>query len=201
LQATFTSLVMDIINAPRQAKQALTQNLASLDPKDLSTFPNSPQPNPKNPWTPLRAAMFESIRLSGPITGPARICQENVILPSSTSSKPQTLPKSQVATLSAYHTHRSPSVYGDDAATWVPTRFLRSDPEIGSPKFVTWGLTGPHTCPGRWFAQECLLVMTKCLLGKYDIVPDEILRDDEKYTYSAGSVTRKDVGVTIRVKG
>jgi hypothetical protein len=41
-------------------------------------------------------------------------------------------------------------------------------------------------------------VMTKCLLGKYDIVPYEILRDDEKYIYSAGSVTRKDVGVAIR---
>jgi peroxidase len=198
LQATFTSLIMDIINAPAETRIALTKDLTLLDPASLSTFPKSPQPDPKNTWTPLRAAMFESIRLSGPITGPARICLEDVILPSSSPSDRQMLPKSQVATLSAYHTNRSPSVYGDDAAKWDPTRFLKSDPEIGSVKFITWGLKGPHMCPGRWFAQECLLVMTRCLLGKYDIVPDSVMSDDEKYTYSAGSVTRKDVGVTVR---
>jgi peroxidase len=198
LQATFTSLVMDIINAPAATRTALTKDLASLDPASLSTFVKSAQPDPKNPWTPLRAAMFESIRLCGPITGPARICLEDVTLPSSSPSDRQTLPKAQVATLSAYYTHRSPSVYGDDAAKWDPARFLESDPEIGSVKFITWGLKGPHTCPGRWFAQECLLVMTRCLLGKYEIVPDLVMSDDEKYIYSAGSVTRKDVGVTVR---
>lgn len=40
--------------------------------------------------------------------------------------------------------------------------------------------------------------MTRCLLGKYDIVPDSVMSDDEKYTYSAGSVMRKDVSVTVR---
>lgn len=53
-------------------------------------------------------------------------------------------------------------------------------------------------CPGRWFAQEALLVMTKVLLGRYEIVPDRVLSDDEKYVYSGGNVTRTDVGVTAR---
>ena len=52
-------------------------------------------------------------------------------------------------------------------------------------------------CPGRWFAQQCLLVMTKALLGDHDIVPDLVLTDDEKYIYSAGRVMRSDVGVVI----
>ena len=197
-----TSLVMDIISAPSETRNMLVKDIASLDTASLSTFPGSSHPDPTNPWTALRAAMFESIRLSGPITGPARICLEDLPLPSSSSSLTdrQILPKSQVATLSSYYIHRSPSVYGADAAKWDPVRFLNSDPEIGSVKFVTWGLKGPHMCPGRWFAQECLLVMTKCLLGKYEIVPDRVMGDEEKYVYSAGSVTRKDVGVTIRAR-
>lgn len=195
---------MDIINDP-EARKSLTDGLASLDLCDLSVFKEG-HTDPTNPWTPLRAAMFESIRLSGPITGPARLILQDAMLPSSTpaaagnkaasSSKPQKLPAKQVATLSAYYTHRDPDAY-DKADKWVPGRFQKSNPDIGSPSYISWGLKGPHMCPGRWFAQECILVMTKALLGRYDIVPDKQLNDDEKYVYSAGSVARRDVGVSL----
>lgn len=191
---------MDIVNAPADIRSSLTKSLPSLDVATLNTFTQLPVPDPKDPWTTLRAVMFESIRLSGPITGPARICLENVNLPSSTSTsaqEPQSIPKGQVVTLSAYWTHRSTDIYGDQAKNWLPSRFLHENPKIGSPSYVTWGLEGPHMCPGRWFAQECLLVMTKVLLGGYGIVPDRVMTDDEKYIYSACSVARRDVGVTI----
>lgn len=207
LQATFTSLVMDIINDP-EARQSLTAGLASIDPNDLSVFDEGSATNPTNPWTPLRAAMFESIRLSGPIVGPARLVLKDAVLPSSTvagngaassNAKPQKLPAKQVATLSAYYTHRDPAAY-PEADKWVPSRFQNSNPDIGSPTYISWGLKGPHMCPGRWFAQECILIMTKCLLGRYDIVPDRQLGDDEKYVYSGGSVARQDIGVTVTLK-
>ncbi|EEH35462.2 hypothetical protein PAAG_06509 [Paracoccidioides lutzii Pb01] len=221
LQATFPSLIMDIINDPN-ATRALADTCSLLDPARLSVFDELPRPDPTNPWTPLRAAMFESIRLSGPVTGPARFILKDAQLPSSMpyktspqetepepepepepapTAKPQKLPQGQVATLSAYYTHRSPAVYGPDAAKWVPNRFLRSNPDIGSPRFISWGLKGPHTCPGRWFAQECILVMTMCLLGRYDIVPDEYLIDEEKYIYWSSNVERRNVRVTITPRG
>ena len=206
MQTNFTSLVMDIINAPKPEKDDLTSNLDSLTLESLDILPKTSKPDPHNPWTPLRAAMFESIRLCGTITGPARLLEEDVVLPSSIGnpahgrSRPQTLPKSQVATLSAYYTHRSPAAYGEDAEQWNPKRFSTEDPDIGGPKFVSWGLKGPHQCPGRWFGMECILIMTATLLGRYDIVPDRRMETEEKYIYSAADVKRRDVGVTLGLK-
>jgi len=72
---------------------------------------------------------------------------------------------------------------------------VKQDPDIGSTKWITWGLKGPHTCPGRWFAQEAICVLVKALLEEYEFVQDGTVETDgEKYVYHAGVVTRKEVG-------
>ena len=209
LQATLTSLVMDIVNMPMASTERakLFSVSTELSSPDLisATFPVSSRPDPRNPWTYLRSAMFESIRLCGQIMGPSRKCEEDIILPSSlpadgsSKSFPQTIPKDAAATLSAYYINRSEAFYGPSASTWDPARFQESDPAIGTHKYVSWGLeNGPHHCPGRWFAQACILVMTAALFNRWDIEPDQRLSDGEKYLYGAAGTKRRDVGVTFK---
>ena len=141
--------------------------------------------------------MFESIRLSGPVTGPARMVVDTVSIPSQPSFK---LPKGSAATLSAYSTHRDETVWGAKAAVYQPERFLTNTPPIGEPEFITWGLAGPHMCPGRWFGQATILLMTKTALEAYKFEPAKRLSDDEKYTYSSGNVLRVPVEMTVTLR-
>lgn len=192
LQSTFSSTLLDIINDPT-GQSSVVPTLTSATPSNLDTF----SPGSASPWSTLRSAMFESIRLSGPITGPARIILEDMHLPSQPSLR---IPKGKVATLSAYTIHRDPEVWGSDAAAYRPTRFMTKAPPIGEPEFVTWGLEGPHTCPGRWFAQATIQIMTKTVLERYVFKPERRLADSQKYVYTAGNVGRVPVGMTVTVK-
>jgi peroxidase len=188
LQANFTSTLLDILNEPGLQNTILT-SLKSASSSNLNTFSSS---NPQ--WKVLRSAMFESIRLSGPITGPARILLSSVPLASDPSL---TLPKGKVATLSAYYTHRQASNWGATAASYDSSRFIQQDPPIGEPSFVTWGLKGPHSCPGRWFAQEAICLMVKSVLEGYEFRMERVVKEEEKYVYTAGNVGRTAVGGTV----
>ena len=76
--------------------------------------------------------------------------------------------------------------------------FLEQDPDIGSPAWITWGLKGPHLCPGRWFTQEAICILVKALLERYTFEQETVvIGDDEKYIYHAGVVTRKEVAVKV----
>ncbi|KAF5497051.1 Peroxidase [Colletotrichum siamense] len=198
LQITLLSTLLDMIDVPGLADQI---NLSLSRPTrgvraDLSTL-NTFTRTDSSAWALLRAAMFESIRLCGPASGPARIISSphDLALASDPSVK---LPPGQVATLSSFYSHRMPENYGPDAKQYNPQRFLTSGPDIGSKEFITWGLKGPHTCPGRWFTQEAICIMMKEVLERYKFEPARTgLDDDEKYEYHAGVVTRKEVPVTV----
>ena len=138
--------------------------------------------------------MFESIRLSGSITGPARIITQPTVLPSSPNL---TLPKGQAVTLSTYHTHRDPNVWGPNAAAFQHDRFLHADPPVGSSRYLAWGLKGPHACPGQWFGQAVIQILIKELLERYEFRQDREVLDDDKFIYKGGSVVRKEVGVMV----
>jgi peroxidase len=192
LQSTFTSTILDIINEPGLQNE-IVSSLHSAKTSNLDTFSSSSSQE----WTRLRSAMFESIRLCSQVTGPARLCNETVPF----VSQPElSIPKGKVATLSAYYTHRQPETWGTDARKYVSTRFLKADPPIGQPQYITWGLAGPHTCPGRWFGQAAIQLMVKVLLEEYEFEPDEMLDDEDKYIYSARNASRKQVGIDVRKK-
>ena len=141
--------------------------------------------------------MFESIRLCGPITGPARIISTATTL--TTEPKFQ-LPKGQAATLSSYYTHRDPDMWGADAGSYKYDRFAKQDPPIGEPEYIAWGLRGPHTCPGRWFAMTTIQIMVKEVLPAYEFTQDAVVGEEERYIYSGGNVKRKEVGVEVSRK-
>ncbi|KAH6980144.1 heme peroxidase [Fusarium venenatum] len=193
LQATFSSTLLDIINEP-DGQSKLLPTLQCANVAELDTFRSW---EIESPWNSLRSAMFESIRLSGPITGPARIVLEKVPLASQPSIK---LPSRSVATLSAYSTHRDTAAWGEDAATYRPARFIQKAPPVGQPEFITWGLEGPHMCPGRWFGQATIMVMTNSVLETYNFKPERRLSDEEKYVYTAGNVGRVPVGMEVELR-
>ncbi|KAI0437232.1 heme peroxidase, partial [Xylaria telfairii] len=193
LQTVFSSTLLDIINHQTEQSEVLG-TLGSAKISNLDTFRPWEKPSP---WNRLRGDMFESIRLSGPVTGPSRIALEEVPL---ASDKSLNLPKGSVAALSAYTTHRDKAIWGDSAAIYDPNRFVTEAPPEGEPKFVSWGLKGPHMCPGRWFGQTMVLIMTKTMLQTYTFEPDERLEDDRKYVYSSGTATRVPVSMKVALR-
>ncbi|KAI1339407.1 heme peroxidase [Xylariaceae sp. FL0016] len=192
LQSTFVSTLLDIIN-DADGQSVILPTMSAASTENLDTF----QSESASPWSSLRSAMFESIRLCGPCTGPARIINEDVHLLSQPSLR---IPKGSVATLSAYATHRDPSFWGEDAAVYRRDRFACMAPPIGEPAFVSWGLKGPHTCPGRWFAQMLIQIMTKTTLEAYEFKPETRLSEEDKYVYTAGNVGRKAVAMTVTTR-
>ena len=75
---------------------------------------------------------------------------------------------------------------------------MKENPPIGTTKFLAWGLKGPHCCPGRWFGQATIQLMTKAILEEYIFEQDSVIPDNDKYIYSAGSVVRKQEGILVR---
>jgi hypothetical protein len=55
-------------------------------------------------------------------------------------------------------------------------------------------------CPGRWFAETAILLMTRITLLEYEFDPERRLTDEEKYTYSAGNVMRVPVRMTVKLR-
>jgi cytochrome P450 len=191
LQSTVTSTLLDINNTPYLAPKILS-SLSTAVVSNLDTFTPTSASHP-SPWALLRSAMFESIRLCGTITGPARIVAAKHPLPLA-SNPAMHLPPGQIATLSSWYTHRQSFNYAN-ATEYQYDRFVKQDPDIGSTSWITWGLKGPHTCPGRWFTQEAICILVKALLEEYTFDQEKLIEsDDEKYIYHAGVVTRKEVG-------
>ena len=89
-------------------------------------------------------------------------------------------------------------MWGANAARYDARRFVKGDPGIGEPNFVTWGLKGPHTCPGRWFAVQTIMIMVKRMIEGYEFRQSSVMGDEEKYVYSAGNVARKEVGGVVK---
>lgn len=190
-----SSTLLDIISTPDYQETVISSlqdaslgNLAVLDRPATGSRPS--------PWLPLRSAALESLRLSMSITGPAR----KIVSSTPLASDPRhMIPAGQVATLSGYHIHRQAWAWGPSAASYDPRRFLHSDPPIGDIKYVTWGLGGPHICPGRWFGLMAIQIMVRGVLTRYrfDLGGQEPLPDDKRYTYSSGSVKRAPMVVRV----
>jgi peroxidase len=186
LQSTLSSTAWDIINVPGLQ--------ATLDPRNRADPNNLIVLERQEAWQTLRSAMFESIRLCGPVTGPARVVTEDYTLPSEPG---MIIPKRQVITLSSYYAHRQESTWGKSAKNYDSKRFIKEDPPIGSSRYVSWGLKTPHICPGRWFAWEMIQILTLELFRRYSIVGNQVVKDEDKYKYSGGNVVWKDIPVTV----
>lgn len=173
----------------------LASSLAGASIESLDTI--RPESSENASWSLLRSAMFESMRLCGPASGLARIISAAYDLPLASDPSVR-LPSKQVATLSSFLSHRLSINWGSTAKEYRAGRFLGNDPDIGSTKFITLGLKGPHTCPGRWFTHQTTCVIMKTLLDEYIFEAERTgLTDEDKYEYHAGVVIRKEVPVIV----
>lgn len=224
LQSTFSASFLDIISTPSSSPSSphatLQTHLAShlrahgATPSNLNAF------RATAPWAPLRSAVFESIRLAGPATGPARMVvaagggkkagdgdEGEVALKSDPARR---LPAGAVVTLSSMLTQRSIAAWGADAERYRWDRFLAGagatttetttdgDPPIGSASWVIWGLAGPHLCPGRWFALAIIQLMVAALLERYEFEPETVLPEEDRFVYGGGCAFRTEFGVVVR---
>ena len=86
-----------------------------------------------------------------------------------------TLPPRTNVTVNVHALHTNPHLWGPDALTWRPGRWITSSPETvpePAPKgaFLPWS-DGPRVCPGRKFAQvEFVAAMAK-LFHRHRVAP------------------------------
>lgn len=126
------STVLDILNTPSLSSTILS-SLKGATVENLNTFAPTTASKP-SPWALLRSSMFESIRLAGTVTGPARTIVSRNPLP--LVSNPNIhLPPGQIATLSSWYTHRQEFNY-TDATTFKYDRYV-SLPSITHPAKLT----------------------------------------------------------------
>ncbi|KAF2092730.1 cytochrome P450 [Rhizodiscina lignyota] len=93
-----------------------------------------------------------------------------------------------------YVAHRNPDVYGADAETYNPDRWLVGDAEhvrAMQRALLIWG--GPsRSCPGQYLAQFILLKMLATVFTKYDV---EVEWDKSAFTPAAFLSKLEGVGV------
>ncbi|KAL2819073.1 cytochrome P450 monooxygenase [Aspergillus cavernicola] len=133
-------------------------------------------------WKRLRAILYETIRLYGPVPTIVR----------ATNDQDQTLPisngeivvsKNTSVNINCMALHTDPDVWGEDCLEWNPGRWIStaSDSSLEdelfpllSKGFFGWG-SGPRICPGQRFSQIEVLAVLVCLLRNHyvTIVPED----------------------------
>lgn len=110
----------------------------------------------------LRAVLNESQRLCPIIPAIARTAKEDVILPvggGDDGESPVFVHKEQFVVLSTYAMHRRKDLYGEDADTFRPERWLDTEEKKGLR--MGWEYLpfsgGPRVCPGRKFFPSTIL--------------------------------------------
>ncbi|KAG3060478.1 hypothetical protein PI125_g24876 [Phytophthora idaei] len=87
--------------------------------------------------------------------------------------------------LSLYSAARLESVWGPDAASFVPERFIDAGTvelvQMSSTPFVAFS-AGPRVCVGRTLAMLELKLVTTCLVARFQL--EEV--DGQNFSYSRG---------------
>ncbi|GMF41445.1 unnamed protein product [Phytophthora fragariaefolia] len=113
----------------------------------------------------LEAAISEALRLYSPVGLAQKLCVRDTVFPDGTF-----VPKGANIALVYHAMARMPSVWGPDAAAFVPERFL--DPQTGdmlkvsSGKFSAFN-TGPRVCVGRNLAMMEMKMVVACMVSRF----------------------------------
>lgn len=174
----------------RKEIYAAIPNPSSIDPDNLSTTLES------LPY--LNAICNETLRLYPTIPTSARYA----IRPTTICNQP--IPSGTLVFVIPWAINRDPSVWGPDAESFVPERWI--DSETGKVNysggvesnysFLTF-FHGPRSCIGEKFARAELRAMVAALVGSFELEmadPNEIVR-------AGGTITSKPVnGMNLRMK-
>ncbi|CAH0490607.1 unnamed protein product [Peronospora farinosa] len=134
----------------------------------------------------LEATICEALRLFSPVGLAQKLCIRDTVFPDGTF-----VPKGSNIALTYYAMARMPRVWGADAASFVPERFI--DPRTGdmlkvsSGKFSAFN-TGPRVCVGRNLAMMEMKMVVACVVSRFHL--DEI----------PGQNVTCSIGLTIGMK-
>ncbi|CAH0478978.1 unnamed protein product [Peronospora belbahrii] len=121
----------------------------------------------------LEATICEGLRLYSPVGMAQKLCVRDTVFPDGTF-----IPKGSNIALIYHAMARMPHVWGADAASFVPERFI--DPRTGkmlkvsSGKFSAFN-TGPRVCVGRKLAMMEMKMVVACVVSRFrlDEVPGQ----------------------------
>ena len=108
-----------------------------------------------------QAVVMESLRLHSPAPDNFRFSIQDDVLPDGTP-----VPAKSLVMFSAYSINHSDIVWGDDADTFNPDRFVKR-PEPSPMQFPTFN-AGPRLCPGKPLALMELKMALAFLVSKFD---------------------------------
>lgn len=122
----------------------------------------------------LEATICEALRLFSPVGLAQKLCVRDTVFPDGTF-----VPKGSNIALVYHAMARMPSVWGADAASFVPERFIDSQTgemlKISSGKFSTFN-TGPRVCVGRKLAMMEMKMVVACVVSRFHL--DEVPGQD-----------------------
>ncbi|KAF7164521.1 hypothetical protein CNMCM5623_009018 [Aspergillus felis] len=161
--------------------------------------------------TRLRAVLFETLRLYGPVPTIVRKSdkQHNQVV--TVGQKEVVIPGDCQVYINTIAIHTDPDDWGPDSQTWRPDRWISeasstlSECEFSSEMskcIFAWG-DGPRMCPGRKFSQvEILASLLRLFMGhRVEIVPraGQSLQDARSEAYSL--IQDSTVGLTLQMPG
>lgn len=128
----------------------------------------------------LEATISEALRLFAPVGLAQKLCIRDTMFPDGTF-----VPKGSNIALAYYSMARMPQVWGDNAASFVPERFLDRQTgdmqKVSSSKFSVFN-TGPRVCVGRHLAMVEMKMVVASVVSRFHLqeVPGQHV------TYSIG---------------
>ena len=90
--------------------------------------------------------------------------------------------------------HYAPDVWGSDASTFKPERFLNNKNLSRHPSYRPFG-GGQHLCPGRFVAKQTVFAFIALTLSRYDI------QLDESYAFPRADERKPGLGCLGPLKG
>jgi cytochrome P450 len=123
--------------------------------------------------------------------GPRQVMQDTVI-------NGKTLRKGHQLLMTYRTMHFSPEVFGNDADSFNPTRFMRNQELVKSPSYRPFG-GASHYCPGRFIARKEVQMFVALVLRRFDL--ELVGEEGKKPTFPKMDDTLPSGGIQNPLKG
>ncbi|KAF4038637.1 Cytochrome P450 [Phytophthora infestans] len=173
-------LMHTLHNNPRVARKLRKEILAAL-PKFAESESYVPSIDEVQGLPYLEATIRELLRLKPSVPTIPYHCTRDTVFPDGTF-----VPARTGVMLSLYAMARLENVWGPDAASFVPERFIDAETgdlvQISPTPFVTFS-AGPRVCAGRTLAMLELKLVATCVVARFHLEE----ADGNDVTYSRGA--------------
>lgn len=146
--------------------------------KEISAIPEPTYEDIVQEMPLLDAVVKESLRLHPPVMELTHVAKHDAVVPMSkpipgTHNLFFTIPRGTVIQIPVNALHTDPAVWGDDAESFKPQRWLDDNAE--KTKHLFSFSAGPRKCPGRYFAMLEMKILVIALLKSFrlEVIPDK----------------------------